>query len=325
MKKLGMLLVAIAIVTHCKPDKDDKTAENLLILSYLSSNSQAAAASQSSQVRATVGAIASSINTAARGNQVTFFFPKGTWTKERLMAFLNRKTLNYLISSELTPNIKPTALSASGGTCNSSGCNATLNGTTNCSSGGTVTLTNMKVTFTFPKALSYESTLDGTATTDKCASYGADYYNYPKYVSAVSSGKLTIKGKTNVSVNDYTFAAGSNNTIINTDFNYDENITVNSDALDIGNSTTIALKDVISIVSLRTVGQQKDFSTSNVNNVITVKVSVTEALTGTVSISGLVGGVAVNLSKTYAGDTFSYRYTCVINIANQIGTCEIVQ
>ena len=324
---LSIILFA-AFLSNCSKKKDDKSAESLLLLSALSGPS-VATTNQSTQARSSVSAVTSSIVSAARSNQVSFHLPLNLKKKE-MLAFVSSQISRAKRSDFFLPQIRPTAISSSGGSCNSSGCtNVTLNGTSTCAAGGNFTLTNMKLTLSFPGGtyglFSFNTTLDGTITTDKCANYSVNYFNYPNYVSSITSGTMTVSGKSNISYTDYTFAAGSNNKIINVAYTLDENMTINSSSLDIGDGSKIALTDVKSIASITSVGQISDISTQTTSTSYKISFTNNETITGTVSLAGNIGGSAANTSKTFAGEKFNYSVICTISVTASTGTCEVTK
>ncbi len=331
MKTKFRILISIFIslfFLNCPKEKDDKTGENLILLNALSGPSLTTT-NQSAQARSSVSAVTSSVVSAARNNQVSFHLPLNMKKKD-MLAYINSQIVRANRANLLSPQVRPTAITSSGGSCNSSGCtNVTLNGTSTCASGGNYTLTNMKLTLSFPSgsfsSLSFNTTLDGTIRTDKCGSYSVNYFNYPNYVSSITSGTMTISGKSNITYSDYTFAAGSNNKVINVSYSLDENMTINSSGLDIGGGTTVALSDVKSITTLASVGQISDITSSSTATSFTINFATNETLTGTVSLSGSIGGAPANTTKVFAGEKFNYTVSCTISSSASTGTCEVTK
>lgn len=173
----------------------------MLLLGYLA-NATAIANKNAAEVRAATSAAASAVTTQAQNGTIVF---NGLplHDRQKMMAFLHQKISNHAINKKIRPNIVLTALTTPSGSCNTSGCDATLSGTENCQPGdtnsGTFTTNNLKVKLTFsgnPMSgdLGFTGTMQGDMTMNKCQKTSPDYFNFPSMTSSVTTGDITYDG-----------------------------------------------------------------------------------------------------------------------------------
>lgn len=301
---LGFL--AIGSISCGKKDKDNNDA---LLLFYLLSNSgkQSSQQTQATQVSSAASAVVSGITSAATSGSISGKFnPK---KPEQMYALLNKR-IQLELAKKRVPTFLPTALTKSSGSCTTTTCNAVLNGTANCSSGGTFTLTNMTLAMTF-SSMTYSGTMSGAMSLSKCAATGTDYFDYPKLVGGTSSGDLTTSGTFGVSYSNLTGTTTSFSATVT----FSDDNTINSTAgLTINGKATGAIKDLKTKSNLTILVSGTNIksttTTSGTTSTFTYSGDYADTVTGTVSMSGTVGGSSVNQSKTYSAQKFTYKLNC---------------
>lgn len=309
-----------------KKDNDDTKANALLLgLGYIAS-STAAANRSAAQVRGATSAAASTVTSQAQSGSLTL---KGLPIHDRhkMLAILQQRISNHHLQKSIRPNIILTGFSTPTGSCNTSGCNATLSGTDNCSAGdtnsGTITTSNLQVNFTFSGDpmngdLGYTGTMKGDMKMDKCQSRSPDYFNFPSMTSSITTGDINYDGSqtqtyANASMSASSFSADI--TVKETSTTKSSNMAINGGAAQTVNVTQSVNLTVNSVMS--------NMESNVTSSTVTFKASYVDTLTGSVVVTGNVGGGNVNVSRTYDKDKFTYDVDCTINITNGSGDCKI--
>lgn len=312
---LVILSVAVLTLSGCnKKSKDNNDAIALLLLS--SFGGQSTQQKQASQVSTTITAVAGSISSSTSSNSVTGNFELNN--PKKLFAMMNKQIIKKIIKNS-NPFFMHTALSRDGGagTCNASGCNATLSGTANCSSSGTYTLNSVAVTMSFPASNSYAATMSGPITLNNCGTFGTNYFDYPRYISGNSSGSLVMNTSVGFTISNLVssgdFAAGTG--AQTGTFKYTENGTYNStDGLTINEVATGPISNLKSVTNLTINSNVKNAriasTTSGSKTTFTISGDYATVLTGSVDVSGSIGGSSANQNKTYDNTAFNYSLSC---------------
>ncbi|MBM9500319.1 hypothetical protein JWG44_08670 [Leptospira sp. 201903071] len=322
--KIICLTILISQFYVCKEEKSDDISALLLL--GIASSANENATKTSTQVRAAVSGLSNSISSSIQGGVATNFnFPIPKMEKNKLVAYVQKKSSIAVLQRGFQSF--PTALSKESGTCNATSCSATLNGTVDCKIGGnnsgTATLDKMKVVYSASMGaggMSFSMNMDGKVKMDKCASQSSDWFNYPSLTTSVSSGDITLTGDSKVE-----FASMDMATQTATIKYVEKNTTTSPNlAINGGSAQTVNVtQDVnIELNSKPTITEAPTFS----NNNFKFKASYVDVVTGTVSVSGSVGGGSVNVSRTYNKDKFTYDVACDIKIDtdNKIsGDCSV--
>ncbi|WCL49754.1 hypothetical protein [Leptospira sp. GIMC2001] len=321
---IGTILAIAAsfMVISCEKSEDDKTAENLLLLSFLSGGGGTAQGETASSVRVAIAGVSASIRTAS--SQASLMnFKKKIPTKDEFMAKMQNQIIREKILKDISPKSFPTAIQTESGSCTGGTCNATLNGDVNCQQGGTATLDKLVVSLTAQGTAGYKGTSKGNIKLTNCSSYGADYFNFPNYVGSVATGNISVD-----SSSDYQFSIGAGTT--QTEQKYDikllETSNIESTNLKIGNGAETVLSGVKSSIDLQINTTLTNFSTTTGTNSFTFQADYSDILVGTAALTGSIGGVNTNLTKTYAGQTFKYRVNCEFKIeasGNPSSKCDV--
>lgn len=308
---LTMSVIVLGVISCAKKKDDNNNALLLLLLLGSGGTTQSTQQTQATQATKAVSAVASSITSAATSGQVSgkFDFKK----PEKLLAAVHRQRYINLTKNSL-PYFVPTALTKSSGSCTSSACNAVISGSASCSGGGTYTLTNFTVALTFPSSSSYSGTMSGPVTLTKCNASGTDYFDYPKIVAGTSSGDLTLSGTFGSTISNLT----STSTAVSATIVYSDDNTIQSTAgLTVNGTATGAIKDLKSTSNITAKISGTNFASTTATTAggittFTFSGDYTDIIDGKVSVTGTVGGSAVNQSKTYSNQTFKYKINCTI-------------
>ncbi len=328
MKKLiakivCLSLLALPLYTCKKESSDDK---NALILLGIAAVANQNAEKTSVQVRSAVAGLTNSISSGIQGgvaSNINFSVPK--MEKNKLVAYVQERS--GVVALRRKVQSFPTALSRDSGTCAANSCSATLSGTVNCTIGGSpsgqVTLDKMKVVYTSSVAaggISFSMNMDGKAKMEKCASQSNDWFNFPSLSTSITTGDLTVSGDSKIEFVSLDVATQT------ATIKYVEKNTTNSANMQINGgaaqSVNVTQNVNLEVISKSTITENPTFS----NNNFKFKASYVDVLTGTVSVSGIVGGGNVNVSRTYNNDKFTYDVACDIKIDtnNQVsGDCAI--
>lgn len=308
----------------CKKESSDDTSALLLLGIAMSANENAAKTSV--QVRSAVAGLSNSISSGIQGGVATNFnFSVPKMEKNKLAAYVQKKSSVAVLKQKVQSF--PTALTRDSGTCSANSCSATLSGTINCTIGGspsgTVTLDKMKIVYTSGMGaggMSFSMNMDGKAKMDKCASQSNDWFNFPSLTSSVTTGDLTVTGDSKIEFASADMAAQTMT------INYVEKNTTSSANMAINGgaaqSVNVTQNVSLEVVSKPTITENPTFS----NNNFKFKASYVDVLTGSVSVTGSVGGGNVSVSRTYNKDKFTYDVACDIKIStdNQLsGDCKI--
>jgi hypothetical protein len=304
-------------------DSDDDQTALALLLGY-SVVSTAAANRAAAQVRSATSAAASAVTSQAQSGSLTL---RGlpVHDRQRMLAVLHQRIAKNNFERSIRPNVMLTALITPTGSCTTTGCNATLSGTENCTPGdtnsGTMTTTNLQVTFTFSGDpmngdLGYTGTMKGDMTMNKCSSRSPDYFNFPSMTSSVTTGDMNYDGTqtqtfANASMTATSFSADI--TVKETSTTKSSNLAINGGAAQVINVTQSV--DLL----VNSVGSNIESTMSG--STFTFKASYVDTLTGTVAVTGSVGGGNVNVSRTYNNDKFTYDVACTINFDTGAGDC----
>lgn len=326
---LSLTTTACDQLTGSDSDDSDANAAAALLLGYAALQQNNPTASRNAaQVRGSVSAVSSSVSNAASGGSVTFrHLPIGD--RHKMLATLQKKLVQHNFDRKARPNILLTALSKSGGTCNSSGCATTLSGSENCKQGdtnsGTFTTTNLQVAFTFSGDpmngdFGYSGTMKGDMKMNKCQSTTPDYFNFPSMTSSVTTGDINYDGSqtqtlANVSITGGGTGSTMDITVKETSTTKSSNLAINGGAAQVVNVTQVVNLTVNSVAS--------NISTTSSSSEFTFKASYVDTLTGTVAVTGTVGGGNVNVSRTYNKDKFTYDVDCKIKITDGSGDCTV--
>ncbi|PJD99962.1 MAG: hypothetical protein CK427_15110 [Leptospira sp.] len=316
------ICLALLTLTTCKKDKDEDDA-NFLLLGYLYSSGQAnaAATKAAGQVRGATAGVASAVSTAASNNNVAFN-GINTKSKHQLMASLHQKVSKFALDKKINNLVIPTALSkVGGGTCNNSGCSATLSGSANCISGnansGTFTTSNLQVAFSFSGSgggLGYSGTMKGDLKLDKCQTLTADYFNFPSFTASISNGDINYDGTNTVRFENLV----SSGTGLSADLTVKETSTTKSSNLSINGGQAQSV-NIVSALDLTVKTVSSNVTTSATATEYNFKATYNDTLTGKVAVTGSVGGGSVNVSRTYNGDKFTYDVNCKITFVGNSG------
>ena len=300
--KMLAALTALTLLNGCpSKKKDDNTA--LLLLGTLAVGAQNAR-SQTSAVRTLSAGVRSAVQTASSGGQITGLLP-GLADPYRMLARMHEERLRRAFGAR--PAALPTALTSTG-TCNASGCSGTLNGSTACPRGGTLTLSNVIVSFTF-NGTNSNGSMNGKVTLDKCLTNATlDYMDYPAQVVANGSGSMTFDGTNSIAFTTFTISG----TTLILDFLYKENSTINSDGMTINDRPTGPISGLKSVIDLRVNSRITNYVVTQTTDTYTVKADAQDSLTGSVNITGTVGGLPVAEVKDYSSTQFNYSYECTI-------------
>jgi hypothetical protein len=314
---IGFLL--LGIFSCNKKNNNDENNANLLLLGYLSSQGEAnkAATKAAGQIRGATSGVASAVSSAASSNSVAFNHLKFK-NKHQLMATLHQKVSKYVLDKKLNSLVIPTALSkVGGGTCNSSGCNATLSGSANCTNGnansGTFATSNLQIAFSFTGSgggLGFSGTMKGDLKLTKCQTLVSDYFNFPSLTASISNGDINYDGSNTLTLTNYA-AVGSG---FSADITVKEKSTTKSSNLSINNGAAQAV-NITQDLDLTVKSVSSNVTTSFTSDVYTFKANYNDTLTGKVGVTGTVGGGTVNVSRTYNADKFAYDVECKINYA----------
>lgn len=308
-----------------REESNDDDAALALLLGY-SIVSTAAANRAAAEVRSATSAVASSVTTQAQNGTIVF---RGlpVHDRQRMMAVLHQRLVSQNFERNIRPNVMLTALSTPSGSCNTSGCSATLSGTENCSPGdtnsGTFTTSNLQVTLTFSGDpmngdLGFTGTMKGDMSMNKCQSRSADYFNFPSMTSSVTTGDINYDGSqtqtyANASMTGSSFSADI--TVKETSTTKSSNMAINGGAaqsVNVTQSVDLTVNSVASNMEANVSGSEATF-----------KASYVDTLTGTVSVTGSVGGGNVSVSRTYNRDKFTYDVSCKVNFNTGAGDCTI--
>ena len=324
----ALLIVPVLLAGACKDnDNDDDLLLAGALLLWSQNQSNAQATQTASSVRATVGGVATSLTTAAKNSQIAFTLPGNLKDPKMIMALVHKKALKKMLGSQFAPMSIPTALTSSNGTCNSTSCDATLNGTTNCTNGGTLTMDNVAFKFSIPAGgvagSSYAVTMAGNLNLASCQNAGFDYMAFPNYVISSASGPLTIDGTSNYTVSSIV-ANGASGFIF--DYSLKDGYTVNSTGLSIGGAAAVTISNLVNNLDLTINSVTSNYSYTSSATEVTFKGTYNDTVTGTVAVSGTVGGGNVNVSKTFSADKFTYDVDCTIKLSGDpisVGSCDI--
>ncbi|MCZ8341514.1 MAG: hypothetical protein O9301_00640 [Leptospira sp.] len=328
---LTVLSMAISL-TSCdkltgKKDSDDENAQLLLLGAFVANeNANAAARKNAAQIRSATSAATTAITTQAQGGSLTF---NGLplHDRQKTMAILSQRISSYNYQKNLRPNVIPTALSTPSGSCNTSSCNATLNGTENCSVGdtksGTFSTTNLQVTLTItgnPMSgnLGFSGTMKGDLKMDKCQSRSPDYFNFPSMTTSITTGDLNYDGSNTQTLSNVSFTAEA----FKADITVREKSTTISNNMQINGGAAQSVR-VTQDVNLVVNSVASNLSATSSDSEFSFKATYVDTLTGTVSVTGTVGSGNVNVSRTYNNDKFTYDVNCAFNINNGSGDCTI--
>lgn len=324
-KYLLLSLIAIIAFSYCKEKKDNsKRDTSIIALGLLSGGGQST--TTAAQVRGSSSAVSSSISSSATNNQVTILAPMDM---NRFLARVHEAELRERFFKNKKPRSLATALSKDGGagTCDNTGCNATLSGIGNCTSGGTFTITSLSVNFTFNgsgSTFGYSATMNTAANKpivlNSCASMTNDFLAFPNYVSSVASGELTFSGTTGIQFNSAS-TSGSSTTL---DYTVSENNTINSaTGLTINGASTGAISDLKTTTNLTLVSVTSNATSSTSGSIFSFSATFSTTVTGTASTVGSIGGAAFSQSKTYNGETFNYSVSCTFDSSAQSSSCKV--
>ena len=264
----------------------------------------AQAAETAGTITTAVSAVTSTVSNAARNDQIAFSVPGKLNDPKMLLALIQKKALKKLLGTQIGPMSIPTAITSSNGTCTSTSCDATLNGSLNCPNGGTLAMENVAFTFTVPSGslntFSYAVSMDGKITMSACKSAGFNYLDFPNYVVSSSDGEMTIGGSSTYDVSNFT---ANGTTGFNFDYSITDGYTVNSSALSINGASAVAVSNLTNNMAL------------TINSVVSNFTQTTSATQ-----------INVNVNKTFAGDKFTYDIDCLINLTDDainVGSCDI--
>ncbi|TGK27734.1 hypothetical protein EHQ05_08060 [Leptospira yasudae] len=321
-------IVSITILTlqffTCKEDKSDD--KNALMLLGVVASANLNATKTSAQVRTAVSGISNSISTGIQGGVASnFHFKIPKIERKNLTAYIQSKSRLAALQSQVRSF--PTSLTKESGTCNTTSCTATLNGTTDCTIGGsnsgTMTLDKMKVSYTANMSgagLSFKMNMDGNLTMNKCASQSNDWFNFPGLTTSITTGDLNVSGDYNLEMVSMDMA--TNTSVIKYLEKYvtkSSNLAINGGAAQTVNVTSNVDMQITSKV---TITENPTFS----NSAFKFKAGYVDTLTGTVAVSGSVGGGNVSVSRTYNNDKFTYDVACDFKIDSEskmTGDCTV--
>ncbi len=291
----------------CKKDggNDDLLTFGALALLTRSGNQAAA------QSRAAGSAVSSAVSTAAQSNSVGFWFHP--IRRDRLIAELRRISREKALAKLMQPRIFPAA-TATGGTCNNTGCNATLNGDVDCPKGGKATLSNMKVGFTFANN-GFTGTMSGSATLSKCANIAVDFVNYPKQQAVVANGTVTLDGTTGIQI------LSISGDTINLKFKDDQTLSSPDLSVNGGAPMSVAIKTINDVTVSE---KQTNVTTSTSGNTFTFSADIEDTLTGSFSLSGTADGAPVSASRTWNSETFKFKIKCTMDLSGSGGSCDVL-
>ncbi len=312
----SLLAVGSLTLVGCKAkDKDDDKAMGLA-LAAISVSMNAAGAKEASKVRGGVSAAASSVSSSASSGSVAFRLKGVPADRNQLMAAVLKETAAKRLERVTRTQVLPTTLNndADNGTCNATGCNATLNGTANCSSGGTFEAINLKVGFSFPASNSYSGTLKGGIKMNKCVATTQDWFNFPSLVASTTTGSITIDGSTT-----FTIVAITGSTM---DLIYKEAYKVTSSDLSVNGGAALAV-DMTTAVDLKVKSTSSNVVTNSTSTTFSFSATYSDILTGAASVAGTVGGSPANVSRVFNGETFNYNVACTIDMNTGAGDCVI--
>lgn len=330
---IPLTLISLALgFTSCdkltgRKNSDDQNAQLLLLGAYVSNeNANAAARRNAAQIRSAISAATTTITTQAQNGTIVF---NGLplHDRQKTMAILSQKISSYNYQKNLRPNVIPTALNTPSGSCNTAGCSATLSGTENCSAGdtksGTFSTTNLQVTLTIsgdPMTgnLGFSGTMKGDMKMDKCQSRSADYFNFPSMTSSITTGDINYDGSNTQTLSNVSFTAQS----FSADITIKEKSTTVSNNLAINGGAAQSV-NVTQDLNLVVNSVASNLSATSSDTEFAFKASYVDTLTGTVSVSGTVGGGNVNVSRTYNKDKFTYDVDCKFSITSGSGDCTV--
>ncbi len=324
-KYLLFSILAIIAFSFCKEKKDNSQRDMSIAALGLLSGGQST--TTAAQVRGSTSAVSSSISSSATNNQVGFL--ASPLDINKLMAKVHEAELRERFFKNKNPKSLATALAKDGGagTCDNTGCNATISGTGNCTSGGTFTITSLSVNFTFSgsgSTFGYSATMNTAANKpivlNACASMTNDFLAFPNYVSSVATGDLTFSGTTGIQFNSSS-TSGSTTTM---NYTVSENNTINSTGgLTINGANTGAISDLKTTTNLNLVSITSNVTFSTSGSITSFSATFNTTLTGTASTVGSIGGSAFSQSKTYNGETFNYSVSCTIDSSVQSSSCKV--
>ncbi|MGV3664713.1 MAG: hypothetical protein ACO1NV_01175 [Leptospira bouyouniensis] len=323
-----IILVTLSLsVQNCdqilgKKDSDDTTNAAALLLGYVAT-STAAANRAAAEVRAATSAAASAVSNAASGGNVTFKkLPLNN--QHKMIEIFKEKSRILAYNKKLGINLIPTALSRVGGTgtCNATGCNATLTGSENCDSGSFST-SNLQVSFSFTGDpmngdLGFTGTMKGDMKMNKCGKSQIDYFNYPSMTSSVTTGNINYDGTQTFKQDNVTMSGSGGSA----DLTIKETSTTKSTDMVINGGATQSV-NVTQNVNLTINSVTSNQSANATASEFTFKASYADTVTGTVSVTGNVSGGNVNVSRSFNKDKFTYDVDCKIDITNGTGNCNV--
>lgn len=221
------------------------------------------------------------------------------------------------------------ATGTGGMTCTATSCDGTLNGTVACTSGGTVKLTNVTTTISFPANpndpmnMGFDTTMKGQITLDKCASTSPNYLDYPNYLATIGTGTLTVDAKSGFKLNSFSYSGDSTSFNMNMNVTMTENATVSSESLKVG-TETISLKDLKTVFSATIDSKGTNIQMSSSGSDATFKADYEDTLDGSFTTSGTVNGESVNTTLTYEkSKVYKYSVSCNFNMQTGASTCAV--
>ncbi|MCE9501982.1 MAG: hypothetical protein K8R21_15990, partial [Leptospira sp.] len=215
---LTMSVIVLGVIS-CAKKKDDNTGALLLLLALSNSTTTGSAASRqnATAVRNSVSGISGAVTSAAQSGGTGFNFKlKDT----RSLLAMTQKQREMAIHNQVLPKLINTNITAEEGTISTSTTEHTytFNGTLTqsaSSGGGTLTLDKLKMKYQIkstssPLTIGFDSEiLSGSVTCTNYRTTSSDYFDYPKYVTGVVTGKMTLTGKSNSLISNFATTAST--------------------------------------------------------------------------------------------------------------------
>ena len=339
-KKISFLLLlafSVVILNGCKEEKEDNTS---IIAAALLLNQRR---SSSSGVTSTTGTVTQQrqVSTARAGAQgaanaarsssgrTAYLELKLKENAQNLMAFniaklkgKKSKLKDYFTKSNSPKSLLTfaTCTDQNSASCDGSDTQMTFNGSRSCTSGGTMTANNYRVTYSGSTQDSLTLTMSGGISFSGCKESAIDFQNYPNTItSTITSGAISISGT-------YSFS----DTVSGNNFVFEEknDYTVNSttDMVFASGSSAVKVENLTSKANLKTTWDfvnnyellgssgnslcKGSTACSSVNfaNVFGQKASY--VIDGNMAITGKVGGADAGMNLTLSNRTVNFTYTC---------------
>lgn len=305
-----ILAVGSIFIGSCNKATEDRTPLALLAILY-NQNAAKSANTTASLASAGLTTVNSVIATQAGAGTLTLNgFPQ---SKYQLASVLAKKHLDTFMGQKPVPYMIPTALTTTTGGCNTSSCNATIDGTANCTLGGTFTLTSFSYlsTITTGTPFIFDSTFNGPIAFNSCKVQAYDFLNFPSFAQTILGGNVVVSGTSNISANLTTAVS-----VISSNMNItSSNLTMNN-----GSPVSMNMNEIINLTQTASISNS---TSSTVGTVTTSSFAFTVVLSGTIGRSGTVDGVNISGGKTYNGESFTFTATCISDSATGSASCSI--